>query len=125
MDKNEFTYVAKTDLSAKKGYAVYVTTDAEVNNTPVVDICTANKSAVVGIITDPGVAGQSIGVAIEGFVNAVVGENVTAGAFLKTNTAGKLVVASSDKDHVIAQAQKAGNSGEEVQVLIRKFDLAV
>lgn len=122
------TYAAKVDMSEKKGYAVYITTDAKINNTPVVNLCTANETKVMGIVVDPSIkaeAGLAVGVATSGFHKALIGASVTAGVPLKANTVGKLVPATSDKDHVIAVAQEAASSGAFIEVEIKKYDLAV
>lgn len=120
------TFAAKTDLSAKKGYAVYVTTDTAVSNTAVAAICGANAKAVGIIIDPPYGANHEMGVVTSGRCKAIAGASFNAGVPLKTNTDGTLILADTDKDHVIALSRKAsGGAGEFVDVEVIKYDLAV
>ena len=54
-----------------------------------------------------------------------LGGTVAAGDYLKSDSSGYGVTASSDKDHVNAQAIRAGVSGDLVPVKPMRFDLAV
>lgn len=118
------TYVAKTDLKAKKGYAVYLGNDDKILNTPVATIAGANARAI-GIIVDPPTAAEKpMGVCIDGHCFAVAGGSVTAGAKLITDTNGALVAGTTDKDHVVAIALEDAAAGEMFEVFIKVYDLA-
>lgn len=120
------SYNAKTDLSAKLGYAVYVTTDTKVNNLPVAAICTSNLRAKGIIVDPPKGAAYSMAIAVDGeFTRAMAGDTITAGSPLKTDTNGALVVADTDKDHVVALAEEAASAGELFDVQVKIYDLAV
>jgi len=119
MSNTEFikTYVAKTDLKAKVGYAVVGTTDAKVKNTAVVALAGANAKAR-GIIVDGGL-GANTGACIQigGFVKAILGTGgATAFAPLKVDAGGALVVATEATDVVIAFANEAGTAGKLIEV---------
>lgn len=53
-----------------------------------------------------------------------LGGTVTVGDYLKSDTDGKGVTSSSDKEHVNAQALQSGVSGDLVLVKPMRFDLA-
>jgi hypothetical protein len=118
------TYAAKTDLSAKIGYAVYLADDAKVNNTPVATICGANARAI-GIITDPPYGtSYAMNVCVDGYCRAYAGDTIAAGAKLITDTNGALVTGTTDKNHVVAIAQEDAAAGELFDIMIALYDLA-
>ena len=119
------TYAAHTDLSAKKGYAVYLTTATKTKNTPEVAICTANARGIGIIVEPPLAADKGVGVCVGGFCKAILGETVTAGVPLRADTNGALVTASTDKDKVIAISQEGGDAADLIEVEILRYDLAV
>lgn len=53
-----------------------------------------------------------------------LGGTVSVGQYIKSGSAGVGVVATSDKDHVGAQAMEAGVSGDLIKVKPIRFDLA-
>ena len=112
------TYVAKTDLQGKEGYAVVGTTDAKIGNTSVVALGGLNSKAV-GIITDGGLgAGTGASVQIGGFARAIAGGAITAFAPLKVDANGALIVASAETDVVVAFANEAIASGKMGEVRV-------
>lgn len=119
------TYIAKTDLSAKEGYAVFLTTDDKINNTPVARIATANVRAIGVIENPPSGTGKAMSVALSGLTRGIAGGDITAGLALKTDANGALVHADTDKDKVVAIAQEAAASGELFDIEIVKYDIAV
>jgi hypothetical protein len=112
------TYVAKVDLSEKKGYAVIGTTDAKVNNTSVVTLGGANGKAV-GIVVDGGFgAGTGASIQVGGYVKAMAGSAITAFANLKVNANGALIPVTTAGDLVVAVANEAIASGELGEVKV-------
>jgi len=119
------TYAAKADYSAKQGYAVFLDDEDAVKNTPVATLCTANARGI-GIIVDPPYAADyGMGVCVDGYCKAIAGGTVTVGNPLKADANGALVLADTDQDKVIAIAQKDAASGEQFDVKISVYDLAV
>jgi len=112
-----YTYVAGADFTGKQGFAVKADSDNRE-----VALATAN-SVNVGILVDTNTEGKAVVVAEEGErVLAKLGGAVTFGDKLKSDSAGKLVVAGgTGDDNVIAEAKEDGSTNDLIYVVVGKF----
>jgi hypothetical protein len=123
-NRNIETFVAATDLSAKKGYAVYLNGSLS-GQTPVAAICTANLRAVGIIDNEPYYTDYPMGVVTHGHAFAYAGGAVDEGDPLKTDGNGALVKADTDKDKVVALARQASAAGSElIKVFVNAYELS-
>lgn len=112
------TFIAGENLTDKIGYAVI----ASATNKAVLLADDAND-ACLGILTNDGVSGEAVGVALTGeVVKAVTGGAVEHGDALKVADGGALVVAGgTGDDNVIAVALEDGASGSRIYVEVVKY----
>lgn len=107
------------DAAITKGHAVKPGTDASH-----VAKGSANTSKCIGIAQNTVAAAEdTVEVAFPGGgAKALLGETVSAGAYLVSHTDGSLVLPNAAGDHVIAIALEAGVSGDLVNVLVCAFE---
>ena len=112
------TFIAGENLTDKSGYAVI----ASATNKQVLLADDAND-ACLGILTNDGVSGEAVGVALTGEVTkAVTGGAVEHGNPLKAADGGALVLADgTGDDNVIAIALEDGASGSKIYVEVVKY----
>lgn len=112
------TFIAGEDLTDKIGYAVIAST----TNKQVLLADDAND-VCLGILTNDGISGEAVGVALTGEVTkAVLGGAVEHGDALKVADGGALVKAGgTGDDNVIAVALEDGASGGKIYVEVVKF----
>lgn len=115
--QNMETFLA--DAAITKGHAVKPGTDASH-----VAKGTANTSKCIGIAQSaPTTAEDAVEVALPGGgAKGLLGETVTAGAYLVSHTDGTLVLPNAAGDHVIAMALEGGVSGDLINVLVCAFE---
>jgi hypothetical protein len=108
INRQAFTAPANTDLSTKQYYAV------SINGGEVIVAGAASvKPYILG--NKPSVAGQPAEVIYSGVCPVVCGGTVVAGDSVKTDSAGKIVAASSTNAS-IGVALTGGASGEQANV---------
>jgi hypothetical protein len=109
INRQAFTAPANTDLSTKQYYAVSINSSGEA----VVAGAASVKPYILG--NKPSVAGQPAEVIYSGVCPVVCGGTVAAGDSVKTDSAGKIVAASSTNAS-IGVALTGGASGEQANV---------
>lgn len=84
----------------------------------------ANTSKIVGLAREAGATAEDvIEVCLPGGGGpGLLGENVSAGAYLCSHTDGSLVLPNAAGDHVCAIAQEAGSSGEVIACEVVAFE---
>jgi len=103
---------AAADLSTKQFYAVKITAARAVN------VASSGGEAIYGILQNNPTSGLAADVGILGVSKAIIGAAVSAGDYLMTDTAGKLITATST-NHRVAQALEAGTtSGQLITVAL-------
>jgi hypothetical protein len=107
------------DAAIAKGKAVKIGTDRSH-----VAVGAANTDKVIGILqTATTAAEETAEVAIAGGgAKALLGEGVTAGAYLVSHTNGTLVLANAAGDHVVAVAMEAGDASDLIEVFVTYFE---
>ena len=75
---------------------------------------------VLGICQHNPVAGEAVQIMVAGVSKAKIAGTVAAGDLLMTNSAGKLLLATTG-NHAIAKAMQAGVSGDVVAVLLKSY----
>ena len=113
--KVSFSLPAGADLTAKQYHAVVV------NSSGAAAAAGANVF-VAGVLQNKPNSGQPATVTYGGVSKAVCGGNVAAGAKLTTDSAGKLVTATTGQA-VVGTALAAGASGEVIPVLVNPVAL--
>lgn len=103
--------VAATDLSAKRGYAVTVDSNAKFA------IAGVRAEGVAILIEPPSASGAICTGVTHGVATAIYGGTVTAGNKLATDANGKLVAANPG-DPVVGRALTSGVSGDMGTVLL-------
>lgn len=120
-------YNAKTDLKLKRGYAVYINTDAPVNNLPVVQLAGTAEKKVMGLIYDGGDgAATACTIVTHGaFEYAISGAAIDAGASVTPDTNGKLVP-STNGQVAVGYAKKTTTAGDqEFPIFVHKHATVV
>lgn len=119
------SFNAKTDFNGKRGYAVYVNTDAVVDGLPVVQLATAAEQKQVGIIVDEGTgAGTVCTVAVgERFDYAVSGAAVNAGVSVTADANGKLVTAAAGETAIGIALKAVTATDKKFPILIHKHSV--
>ena len=109
--------IAGADLTDKIGYAVIASaTNKQVTLAGANGVC-------LGILTNDGVSGEAVGVALTGEeVKVKLGGAVEFGDCLKATTDGSLIKADgTGDDNVIAVALEDGASGSKIYAEVVKF----
>lgn len=104
---------AGADLSAKQFFAVKIDTSADRQ----VVLASTGGEGIYGILQNKPAAGQAADVGIAGITKAQCGGTVTRGDLLMTDTAGKLITATST-NHAIGIALESGVAGVVITVAI-------
>lgn len=107
------------DAVTAKGKAVKIGSTREH-----VALGSANTDRCIGIAQNTTTAiGDAVEVAlIGGGAKALLGETVTAGAYLVSHTDGTLVKANAASDHVVAIAMEGGDAAELIDVMVVCFN---
>lgn len=98
---------ATTDLSAKQYFAVKLDTAGDRN----VVLASTGGERIYGILQNKPTAGLAADVCLTGLSKAQIGGTITRGDVLKTDTAGKLITASTGNIGV-AEAMESGVAGD-------------
>jgi hypothetical protein len=95
--------VYKADAAIAKGKAVKIGSDREH-----VAVCSANTDKAIGILQSASTAAEDlVEVALQGGgAKALIGETISAGAYLVAHTDGTLVKPNAAGDHVCAMAME-------------------
>lgn len=91
---------AAADLSAKQFYAVKITAARAVN------LASTGGEGIYGILQNKPPSGEAADVGLIGVTKAIAGGTIAAGDLLMTDTAGKLITATST-NHAVGQALEA------------------
>jgi hypothetical protein len=110
---NELTFIATTDLSGKRGYAVAF----DGSNPGQVILANAQGTPPIGLLfreNRPGFTNDRVAVCMPGagVAPAVYGGTVAAGDKLTADSTGKLITTTTSGDKYIAIALEAGATGE-------------
>lgn len=101
------SFTADSDLSTKQYYFVKPTSG------PKVDLQDSATGANVGVLQNlPSADGMAAEVAVSGLTKVVYGGTVAVGDRLGSDTNGKAVAKTSDKDRVLGIAMVAGVAGD-------------
>lgn len=108
-----------SDAAIAKGSAVKIGTDREH-----VAVGSANTDKCIGIAQNAATAAEdAVEVALPGGgAKALLGEDVSAGAYLVCHTDGTFVLPNAAGDHVCAIAMEDGDSGEFIDVMVVAFE---
>ena len=113
----EISKPANTDLSTKQWYVV------DLNSSGNVAVAGAGSS-FIGVLTNkPDAAGKAASVAISGQVPVIAGGTVAPADFLKIDSSGRVVAASSG-DKCIGRCMAAATVGAETEMLIQPQTMA-
>lgn len=114
------TLTAGEDLSAKIGYIGQL--DASGN----LEVGESATDLLVGVIvSNDGGSGSPACYQFLGTAKVIAGGSVSIGAFVTSDTAGKAVATTTDKDVVIGRALEAADDGDffEVQLFLHKISI--
>lgn len=106
-----FTLVAGADLTAKQFHFV------DVNSSGAAIVPTGAGARTVGVLQNKPDSGEAATIVNSGIVMVVAGDDVTRGANVQTDVAGKVIDAGSG-DVLVGVALEAGASGEVIAVLL-------
>lgn len=111
---------ANADLSAKQYYCVDVkqATGSGLSG-PSVDLPAASGANVIGLLQNKPILGEAANVMCAGISKGFLGGTVAVGDSLMTDSAGKLIVATSG-NYQVARALDAGVSGDICAVLLQR-----
>jgi len=116
----DLPFKTATDLSSNQFHAVYMSADETVA------LATAAHENTIGILQNKPnstTTGIAAAVRVSGISKAVLGDTVTIDDKLTPDSSGHLVPATSG-EMTIAQALRAGSSGETVPVLLERSRVA-
>ena len=91
-DGQDPSFKAYDDLSSSQYLFVNMEGD------DIVDVCGAITDVIVGVLQTEGTTGQGVVVRIDGHTKIILGETVTAGALLSTNSSGKAIAITAGAD---------------------------
>ena len=114
----EKTLNAAADLSAKQFFIAKVDTSGNA------DLAALATNALIGVIQNKPQSGEGALIRFGGTSKVKLGGTVTAGAWCTSDTAGKGVATTTDKDTVIGRFLEAGVSGDVVEVQLGIFTLS-
>jgi hypothetical protein len=99
--------IAAADLSTKQFYCVKITAQRSVN------LANSGGEAIYGVLQNKPTAGQAADVGFLGISKAAAGAAITAGAYLMTDTTGRLIAATTT-GHRVAQALEAATAAGQL-----------
>ena len=122
-NRNTKTVIAKSDLSAKTGYGVYLNGETDGLNI-VAAICGANARAYGFIENPPSDIAKPMTIVTRGECYAYAGGTVDEGDPLKTDSNGAVVEAGTDKDRVVGIALQASSGSELIKIEVEKYEIS-
>lgn len=105
-------HTAAADLSAAQFYAVKISGSRQVN------LASSGGENIYGILQNKPASGAAANVGIVGVSKAIAGAVVTAGNYLMTDTAGRLIVATGTNARVAQAIEGASATGVVFTVAI-------
>lgn len=102
------------DLSAKQNYIV----KADVSNDQSVVIAAAATDPIVGVLENKPTAGQAALVQILGTAKVIAGGTVTRGDVVTSDSAGKAITTTTDKDVAVGRALESAVAGDIFEILL-------
>ncbi len=70
----------------------------KMNGDDIVDVCSGATDIILGVLQTEGTAGRGVLVRVDGHTKIILGETVTAGTLLSTDSAGKAVAITAGSD---------------------------
>jgi hypothetical protein len=81
-----------------------------------VDVCSGTTDVILGVLQDEGTTGQGVGVRLYGHTKIILGETVSAGAILGTDTSGRGVAVVAGTDTTTYRAGICTKGGDTSEV---------
>lgn len=103
---------AAADLSASQFYAVKITAARAVN------LASTGGEPIYGILQNKPTSGQAADVGLFGITKAVAGAAITAGAYLMTDTSGRLITVVTTSKRVAQALEAATAAGQLITVAL-------
>lgn len=103
--------MAAADLSTKQFYCVKITAQRSVN------LANAGGEPIYGILQNKPIAAAAADVGFLGVSKAAAGAAITAGAYLMTDTTGRLIAAVTT-GHRVAQALEAATAAGQLITVV-------
>lgn len=121
IDKGEKSFVCgSSDLDAKKYFAVKQHTDGTII------LAAAGTDKIVGILQNKPKAGEAALVRFAGTSKGVAGGTIAVGAWVTSDSNGKLVATTTNKDVVLGKylGDASAASGDVIEVQLGIFTLS-
>lgn len=120
INSNEKTFLASEDLSAKQYYIMQMDSSGDC------EIGEGATDLLIGVLQNTPESGQAANVRFAGTSKVLAAGAISIGDWVTTDSAGKAVATTTDKNVVIGKALEAAtNAGDIIEIEMSIFTLSV